>query len=77
MHTIGLIGKLLWQVLRIYDVGGKLLSGIKSMYVGSSVCVRIKEGESEQFRIVGSETWVHYISLAVHCIYGWSNEGGE
>ena len=23
----------LWQVLRMYDVGGKLLSGIKSMYV--------------------------------------------
>ena len=23
----------LWQVLRKYDVGGKLLSGIKSMYV--------------------------------------------
>ena len=25
----------LWQVLRINDVGGKLLSGIKSMYVHS------------------------------------------
>ena len=23
----------LWQVLRMYDVGGKLLNGIKSMYV--------------------------------------------
>ena len=22
-----------WQVLRMYDVGGKFLSGIKSMYV--------------------------------------------
>ena len=27
----------LWQVLRMYDVGGKLSSGIKSMYVDSSV----------------------------------------
>ena len=41
----------LWQVLRIYDVRVKLLSGIKSMYVDSSACVRVKEGESEQFRI--------------------------
>ena len=30
---------------------GKLLSGIKSMYVDSSACVRIKGGISEQFRI--------------------------
>ena len=31
----------LWQVLRKYDVGGKL-SGIKSMYVDSLACVRVK-----------------------------------
>ena len=29
------------------DVGGKLLSGIKSMYDDSSVCVRVKGGDSE------------------------------
>ena len=28
----------LWQVLRMYDVGDKLLSAIKSMYVDSSTC---------------------------------------
>ena len=39
--------------MRIYDVEGKLLSGIKSMYVDSSACARVKEGESERFRIVG------------------------
>ena len=32
----------LWQVLRMYDVGGKLLSGIKSMYVDSLACVKLK-----------------------------------
>ena len=32
----------LWQVLRIYDAGGKPLSGIKTMYVDSSTCIRIK-----------------------------------
>ena len=35
----------------MYDVGGKLLSRIKSMYVSSLTCVRIKRGEIEAFRI--------------------------
>ena len=32
----------LWQVLRMYYVDGKLLNGIKSMYVNSLACVRVK-----------------------------------
>ena len=32
----------LWQVLRMYYVSGKLLNGIKSMYVKSIACVRVK-----------------------------------
>ena len=36
--------------MRLYDVGGKLLSGINSMYVDSIANVRIK-GVSEGFRI--------------------------
>ena len=39
------------QVLRMYDVGGKLFNGIKSMYVNNLACVRVKEGKSECFRI--------------------------
>ena len=31
----------LWQVLKMYDVGDKLLGGIKSMYVDSLACVRV------------------------------------
>ena len=39
---------------------GKLLSRIKSMYVDSSACVRVKEGESEWFRIdSGVEAGLH------------------
>ena len=34
----------LWQVLRMYDVVGKLLNGIKCMYVDRSAYVRIKRG---------------------------------
>ena len=32
----------LWQVLRMYDVEDKLWSRIKSMYVDSSACVRVR-----------------------------------
>ena len=42
-----------WQVLRMYDVSGKLLSGIKSTYVDNLACVRVKGDESEWFKIVG------------------------
>ena len=45
--------KALWQVLRMYDLGGKLLSGIMSMYVDSLVCFIVKGGESECFRMDG------------------------
>ena len=41
----------LWQVLRMYDVDGELLIGIKSIYVNSLVCVRVKGSKSECFRI--------------------------
>ena len=32
-------------------MGGKLLNGIKNMYVNSLACVRVNRGESECFRI--------------------------
>ena len=63
----------------MYDVGSKLLSGIKSMHIDSLACVRVKEGVSEQFRkysvvrhgcIVPS--WIFNVY-----IYGCSDEGGE
>ena len=31
--------------------GGKLLSGIKSIYIDSSACVRVKRGAIKQYRI--------------------------
>ena len=51
----------LWRVLRMYDVGSILFSGIKSMYADSLACVRVKGGESEQFKIVGSDRGVSYL----------------
>ena len=43
--------ELLWQMLRMYDVNGKQLNGIKSMYVNSLTCVKLKEGENKCFRM--------------------------
>ena len=37
----------LQQVLRMYDINGKLLNGIKSMYDDSLACVRINSGRSQ------------------------------
>jgi hypothetical protein len=31
----------MWEVLMMYCIGGKILSGLKSMYDESMVCVRI------------------------------------
>ena len=50
----------MWQVLRMYDVEGKFLSGIKSMYVDSSAYGRINGSVSKEFRI-GSEVRQGYI----------------
>ena len=38
-------------MMRMYEVEGQLLSEIKSMYVDSSACVRVKGGESVRLRI--------------------------
>ena len=53
------------------------MSRIKSMYVDSSVCIRVKGGESKQFKIDCGVRWVYHVSLAVQCIYRWSDEGAE
>ena len=42
-----------WQVLRMYDLGAKLLISIKIMYVNSLAYVRIKGSESKRFRVYG------------------------
>ena len=41
----------LWQVLKMYDVGGKFLNGINSMYANSLACIRVNGGESKCFKI--------------------------
>ena len=43
----------IWQVLRMYDVDDKLLNRIKSIYISSLICVRVKGGKNECFRTDG------------------------
>ena len=61
--------KALWQVLRMYDVGGKLLSGMKNMYVDSLASVRVKVGESEWFRIDIGLRQAYIMSLWLFNVY--------
>ena len=58
---------------------GKLLSGIKSMYVDTSVCVRVKGGERERFKIYGGVRQGCIMSLWLFNAYmdGVMNEGNE
>ena len=65
----------LWQVLRMYDAGGKLLNGINSMYVDSLACVNLNGAESECFRIDNGMR--QGCILAFQCIYERSDEGDE
>ena len=49
-RLIGLLGITLWQGLRMYDVSGKLLNGIKSKCEDNLAYLRLKNSESECFR---------------------------
>ncbi len=53
----------LWEVLRIYCVGGKLLSAIKLFYEEASACVKINEKTSEHFEIKVGLRQVSYLSF--------------
>ena len=44
---LGVNRESLWLVPRMFDVCDRLPNGIKSMYINSVACVRIKEGESK------------------------------
>ena len=59
------------QILRMYDVGDKLLNGIKSMYVNSLPCIREKYSECEWFRIDRGVRRLYPEPLAFKYVYGW------
>ena len=55
-------------------VDGKLLNGIKSMYVYSLASVRVKAGESERFRIDSEVRQGCIMFFWLFNIYGCSDE---
>ena len=60
----------MWNVLRLYGIGGRLLRGVKILYVGSKACVRVGNEVSEWFPVrVGLETGMCDVAVAVHFVY--------
>ena len=51
--------------------------GIRNMYVNSLACFRVKEGESEYFRIDSGVRQGFTMSLWLFKVYGRSDDGGE
>ena len=41
----------MWQMLRVYGVGGKLLEAVQSFYVDSRACVRVGNDVSDWFPV--------------------------
>ena len=41
----------MWQMLRVYGIGGKLLKAVLSFYVNSRACVRVGNDVSELFPV--------------------------
>ena len=41
----------MWQMLRVYGVGGKLLKAVQSFYIDSRACVRVRNDVSERFPV--------------------------
>ena len=40
-----------WLLIKLYGIGGRLLLGVKSLYVGSKACVRVGNEVSEWFPV--------------------------
>ena len=55
-----------WQVLRLYYVGGKLLGGIKNMYVDNLTFVRVKGAVNEWFRL---DSGVRHDCIMFPCLF--------
>ena len=41
----------MWQMLRVYRVGGKLLKAVQSFYIDSRACVRVANDVSKWFPV--------------------------
>ena len=55
----------MWQMLRVYGVGGKLLKAVQSFYVDSRACVRVGNDVSEWFPVCCIKTGLSDVSMVV------------
>ena len=61
----------MWNVLRLNGIGGRLLRGVKSLYVGSKASVRVGNEVSECLvsSESGAETGMCDVAVAVQFVY--------
>ena len=46
----------MWQMLKVFEVGGKLLKAVQSFYVDSRACVQVGMDERESFPVNVGQT---------------------
>ncbi len=42
----------MWDVLKVYGVGGRLLNGMKAFYKDAKACITVNGGTGENFKII-------------------------
>ena len=67
----------MWQMLRVYGVGGKLLKAVQSFYVDSRACVRVGNDASEWFPVSDGLRQGCVMSPWLFNAYGWFGLRGE
>ena len=64
-----------WNVSRLYGIGGRLLRGVKSLYVVSKTCVRVGNEVREWFPVrVGLRQGCLMSLWLFNLVYGWSGK---
>ena len=67
----------MWQMLRVYGVGGKLLKAVQNFYVDSRACVRVGNDASELFPVNAGLRQGCVMSPWLFNVYGWCGSTGE
>ena len=67
----------MWQMLRVYGVGRKLLKAVQSFCVDSRACVRVGNDVSEWFPVNVGLRQGCVMSPWLFCIYGWCGSRSE
>ncbi len=48
----------MWDILKVYGVGGKLMKGVKAFYKDAKASIRVNGERGESFGIQGGVRWV-------------------